>query len=381
MPFDLPLLIRRRRSTGFSPASLFAAGEAGVWFDPSDLSTMFQESTGVTPVTAAGQSVGLILDKSRGLAVGPDVRNLGAASLVGTATAASFDPVTGIGSVTRNTDANNQSFVTWNGNLAVNGFYRLRIQNTGANSLTLRTGTHTGTATLAVAAGVTTTCYIPASAAGTLTITSTNNSTTATFVLSAMSLISGSHATASGTARPTFQQSSGLSYLDCNGTSNVMLTTATVNFSAAPAISLMGGFLKNSDAARGIPIELGVSATGGVRFDLPNTAAPNVQFTSIGGTQRQVTVVRAAPYLGVITGLSQISTDTCILRLNGVQAGSEPGDQGSANYANAVVSLCARSGANFFNGRIYGAIMRGSTMSANELAATEAWLNTRTGAY
>ena len=34
------------------------------WYDPSDLSTMFQDAAGTTPVTAAGQPVGLILDKS-----------------------------------------------------------------------------------------------------------------------------------------------------------------------------------------------------------------------------------------------------------------------------------------------------------------------------
>jgi hypothetical protein len=48
----------------FSPASLFAAGAPGAWYDPSDFSTMFQDSAGTTPVTAVDQSVGLILDKS-----------------------------------------------------------------------------------------------------------------------------------------------------------------------------------------------------------------------------------------------------------------------------------------------------------------------------
>ena len=57
----------------FSPASLFAAGEQGAWYDPSDFSTMFQESTGVTPVTAVEQPVGLILDKSKGLALGSEL--------------------------------------------------------------------------------------------------------------------------------------------------------------------------------------------------------------------------------------------------------------------------------------------------------------------
>ena len=44
--------------------ALFANGEQGAWYDPSDLSTMFQDSAGTTPVTAVGQSVGRILDKS-----------------------------------------------------------------------------------------------------------------------------------------------------------------------------------------------------------------------------------------------------------------------------------------------------------------------------
>lgn len=48
----------------FTPAALFAAGEQGVWLDPSDFSTMFQDAAGTTPVTATGQSVLRILDKS-----------------------------------------------------------------------------------------------------------------------------------------------------------------------------------------------------------------------------------------------------------------------------------------------------------------------------
>lgn len=53
-------------SGGFSPASLFSNGEEGVWYDPSDYSTLFQESTGVTHVTAVEQAVGLMLDKRKG---------------------------------------------------------------------------------------------------------------------------------------------------------------------------------------------------------------------------------------------------------------------------------------------------------------------------
>jgi hypothetical protein len=36
----------------------------GAWFDPSDLSTLFQDAAGTIPVTAVGQPVGKMLDKS-----------------------------------------------------------------------------------------------------------------------------------------------------------------------------------------------------------------------------------------------------------------------------------------------------------------------------
>ena len=52
--------------SAFTPASLFTAGESGYWLDPSDFTTMWQDNQGVTPVTATGQTCGLILDKRIG---------------------------------------------------------------------------------------------------------------------------------------------------------------------------------------------------------------------------------------------------------------------------------------------------------------------------
>jgi hypothetical protein len=50
----------------WDPAELFQGGAAGAWFDPSDISTLFQDEAGTAPVTAAGQPVGRMLDKSGG---------------------------------------------------------------------------------------------------------------------------------------------------------------------------------------------------------------------------------------------------------------------------------------------------------------------------
>jgi hypothetical protein len=55
------------------PFSLFSNNEQGAWYDPSDFSTLYQNSTGTTPVTAVEQPVGLMLDRSRGLVLGSEL--------------------------------------------------------------------------------------------------------------------------------------------------------------------------------------------------------------------------------------------------------------------------------------------------------------------
>jgi hypothetical protein len=51
------------RHSGFYPARLFGTTDTGWFYDPSDLSTMFQDAAGTTPA-AIGSPVGLMLDKS-----------------------------------------------------------------------------------------------------------------------------------------------------------------------------------------------------------------------------------------------------------------------------------------------------------------------------
>lgn len=56
----------------YDPSYLFKNNEVGVWYDPSDMSTMYTESTGSLP-SALEAPVGLLLDKSKGLALGPEL--------------------------------------------------------------------------------------------------------------------------------------------------------------------------------------------------------------------------------------------------------------------------------------------------------------------
>jgi len=55
--------IELRQRGRFSPSRLFRAGEAGAWYDPSDLASMAQDSAG-TMAASVGQPVGMLRDKS-----------------------------------------------------------------------------------------------------------------------------------------------------------------------------------------------------------------------------------------------------------------------------------------------------------------------------
>jgi hypothetical protein len=57
----------------FDPIRLFSASEPGVWYDPGDITTLFKGPTVQAPVTAPGDEVWLMLDKSRGLVLGAEL--------------------------------------------------------------------------------------------------------------------------------------------------------------------------------------------------------------------------------------------------------------------------------------------------------------------
>lgn len=64
--FDRPSFEFRTFGFGanFDPLDLFSGGKQGVWYDPSDKSTLFQDVEGTVPVTKDGDPVALMKDKS-----------------------------------------------------------------------------------------------------------------------------------------------------------------------------------------------------------------------------------------------------------------------------------------------------------------------------
>ena len=185
----------------FSVMQLFRMGQVGWahWYDSPSLYPggnhlyLYQDSAGTTPVTAVGQSVGLVLDRAYGGRTEASLLANGATGLTGTATAASYSTTTFAGSVSRAGDAINQSWVTWTG-LTTSAIHRIRITNTGATSLDVRNGGVSGTIVASIAAGVTSYVHPLTSGGSTsITITATSNSTTATFTLSEFAQVPGVH--------------------------------------------------------------------------------------------------------------------------------------------------------------------------------------------
>jgi len=249
----------------FAPYDLFRANEQGIWLDPSDFSTMFQDSAGTTPVTAVGQPVGLIRDKSG----------------------------------------------------------------------------------------------------------------------------RGNHATqATAGNRPVLQQdSNGMYYLEFDGaTSNRWLQTPSINFTATDKMTVWAGVRKLSDATAAVIIETSTnSASNNGTFALfgPRTAgASNYAFRSRGTVAAEDTGTGAANTTHILTCLGDISGDSVRIDINGVDGTPTTTDQGTGNYGNYPVYIGRQGGTVLpFNGRIYQLIVRGAASNAGQIAATEAYVNTKTGAY
>ena len=364
----------------WSPTSLFAASEVGVWYDPSDLSTMFQDSAGTTPVTADGQTVGLILDKSAALTIGTEIIGSPLNGVASGAWAVSASGVTRNGSVTGQVSIDSLPIVageTYKAVFDVAGMsgdsFFVKVGNTGGADTRIETN---GTKTLLITAlnsGKLT--FIPwAGTAGEATITNIS-----------LKLIAGNHATqATAAKRPVYKTSGGLHWLQFDGVDDAM-ATGIIDFSATDEMSVFAGVRKTSDSAQRIIAELSAtiaSNNGSWALSAPVSAAANYDFSSKGTLAAANTVTTyTAPITNVITGLADISGDSNIIRVNGAQVGSVATDQGAGNYGSAYpLYIGGRAGTSLYlSGNIYSLIVRNKVSTTGEITSAESYVAGKTG--
>jgi hypothetical protein len=175
-------------------------------------------------------------------------------------------------------------------------------------------------------------------------------------------------------------------YIKPNG-SNQFMVTNSINFTATDKMTVWQGVRKLSDAAAATVIGVnGVSGTNSFTFRAPQSNVANYAFYSAGSVAFGGSAVSpssyAAPITNVATGIGDISGDVATLRINGVQAVTVSGDQGTGNYGNFPAYFYAREGSSLhFNGHDYGSIARGAASTAAQIAAGEEWINSKTKAY
>lgn len=182
--------------------------------------------------------------------------------------------------------------------------------------------------------------------------------------------------------RPIYRSSGGLSWLEFNGTNHCMFTTSlTTGVNKAQAFV---GARKSSNAARAMLFEYTNSAAAGrLAIEAPPSGLSG--YTGAGGGSTIVftsNLAGSAPDSAALTLLDDISADTLSLQRNGVTGGSSSSDQGTGNFANAILNIGRRYngsvGSLFFNGNLYSLIVRFS--SANLDPATIAYANEWTAA-
>lgn len=244
---------------GFSPASLFSLAEPGAWYDPSDLSTLFQDDAGTTPVTAAGQAVGMIRDKSG----------------------------------------------------------------------------------------------------------------------------RGNHATqATAGSRPLYQIVSGKPCLVFDGTDDFLITPTITP--GADKVQAFVGVRKSSDALRATLFQMDQATNRRVHMEAPgfNPATDKYVFGAYAGTVvNTVSATGTAPDSAVLTGTGDIAGPSMALRRNGTQVAISASNPGASGYPAAALNIGRTAGnTNFFNGNLYGLIVRfGPNIGSATILRTEAYMAGKTG--
>jgi len=426
---------------GFQQALIFAGARQGVWYDPSDLSSLFQDAAGTTPVTAAGQSVGLVLDRSgRGnhatqatAAARPTygVEPLGGRRNLLTFTEQFDNPAwdrirSSVSATTEpqqwyfaNDGVNATSTLTSAINPSGDAIFAIDIKADTVRYIRLRYGNVTNPNLVNIDAQTGTAgefgstnvgdgffrFYLPFTSGADnngiiqITLSDTYGGTSVTPSASKRVIIRrpqfelGSTATNYQRVGSAFDVTEAgvpsLHYLSFDGVDDFLVTpTITPGIDKA---QVFAGVRKLSDAAQAIIVEHSNLITNSGTLNMNAPAGSGLSFADFAFQSNGTALASAtaadgtfnAPFTSVVTGLGDISGDRATLRVNGTQVAQSTADQGTGNFLAYPLYIGRRGGTSLpFNGRIYGLIMRfGANLTADQITQTETWMNSKTGAY
>lgn len=379
----------------FSPHRLYQSDAILLWYDPSDLTTMFQDTAGTTPVTADGQSVALHLDKGQWggktlaqvLAAQTELVTNGAFDTDAAGwtayNSATLSVVSGKLRTTNGASLSGgagQAFAT-----VVGCTYALTVELTGTNGF-LHIGTSIGnTSILGRTLTANEAIQVKFVATATTTwVTVSNNNTTLGVAKDwdniSAKLIPGYHRVqATGTSMPKYETDGTLHWLLYDGTDD-STQTPTITWDT-DEVAICAGVTKSSDAAAGALAELSVGNSQSFSLFAPGAAAANymsrVRGTAISDNDR---TTYTAPNTSVLSFMGKSTTDKNTLRINADEA-SVATDTGAGSVFNAAPIYFGRRGGTTlpFNGREYQTVIRSRLLSAAELSYLETFVAAKTG--
>ena len=373
-----------------SIAALFGNGEQGLIYDPSDLSTLFQDSAGTVPVTGIEQPVGLMLDKRLGLIRGPELVNGRFDSdLNGWSSASSYPStatiVAGEMQVTTSDAFGRQlyAFATVPGKFyEVSGSSRI-ISGVGVPVINI-VASNGGDIYVPFASRY---VYVAASTVTTIgcgVAGGVSNSVVAFDNISVRE-IPGNHAfQTTATSRPILRQdANGKYYLYTDGIDDFMVTNS-IDFTGTDKMTVVTG-LRKIGTAPSVPIELSTATnTNAGAFGVYTQAGTNSYSFASRGTGSAATSQSPAAYVppitNVITGIANISAQLNQLRVNGSVSATVTTSQGSGNFGNYPLYLFRRGGTLVpFNGNFYGLIVRGAETQDALLNPGQKYIAGKTG--
>lgn len=350
---------RTRTDIIWTPAQLFKDKGQGAWYDPSDLTTLFQDSSGTTPLTAVGQSVGLMLDKRLGLQRGAELNTDPLAGWVG-GNSAVVSTEGGNLRVTYGGGASPYGYkafattpgqwyeftATVVGSLAADALSSIRVGITGGSGRHYQEALSSGPRTRkAIIQATTDTTYV--------NLLHTNNVAGGYVDFSGVSLKSlpGNHAI-QPTAQycPTYQVDRGKGYVSVDGIDDSM---------QAP------GYIMTSNWSSGVAARK-ISSGGRFVFECSVAGANNY----LGGTDNNIAV--SSPPTG------QANTSTIVMNTDFTYAIQVTG-QSVGSVSTSLFSRTTSEGSRSFymSGRVYNLVLVNKALSPVELESLQRFLQKR----
>ena len=428
---------------GFTPLSLFSGGVQGVWYDPSDLSTMFEDSAGTTAVHTPGNGtadspVGKILDKSGNgnhatqststkrptlsakynlLTYTEDFSNAAWSKI------AQVNGITPVVTANAGTDplgGNTATRVVFSRTTATSAdrsYLQQTATGTGSTNYTLScwvksaTGTDqqlsiygnfgVGGARVWITATSTWqlfTCSETSSAGGTSLPLAIGFFADTTSGLTSDVLIWGAQikATNDGVGLPAYQRvvdantydSVGFPYyLKSDGVDDA-LVTGNIDFSAVNLVDYFPAVRKlTTDYQCVFEFSSGFANSSFTFFSQGQQV--DDWYVGIKGAigltgYSSYTTNTSPPRSAIIAASLVIGPTAPVARINSASATptTSNANSGTGNLGTWPLYLMARSGTTyFFNGRIYGLIIRGAASTAAQISNTETWLNQKAKIY